>query len=49
MSVAQVSRETGVSEPTLYNWCNQFSKLGVAVPADPRTPRIGAEIIRESW
>jgi transposase-like protein len=24
MSVAQVSRETGVSEQTLYNWRNRF-------------------------
>ncbi|WKD51449.1 transposase [Microbulbifer spongiae] len=38
MSVAQVSRKTGVSEPTLYNWRNQFRNQGVAVPADPKNP-----------
>jgi|SRR5690554_2011667 len=37
-SVAEVSRETGVSEPTLYNWRNQFRRQGVAVPADPKNP-----------
>lgn len=37
-SVAQVSRETGVSEPTLYNWRNQFRQQGKAVPADPKNP-----------
>lgn len=37
-SVAEVSRETGVSEPTLYNWRNQFREQGVAVPADPKNP-----------
>ena len=41
MSVAQVSREIGVSEATLYNWRNQFRHQGKAVPADPKNP--------ESW
>ena len=38
MSVAQVSRETGVSEQTLYNWRNRFRHEGIAVPADPKNP-----------
>jgi len=33
MSVAQVSRDTGVSEPTLYNWQNRFRNEGKAAPA----------------
>jgi len=37
-SVAQVSRETGVSEQTLYNWRNRFRNEGKAVPADPSNP-----------
>lgn len=37
-SVAQVSRESGVSEQTLYNWRNQFRHRGKAVPADPSNP-----------
>ncbi len=41
MSVAQVSRETGVSEQALYNWRNRFRHEGKAVPADPSNP--------ESW
>ena len=41
MSVAQVSREIGVSEQTLYNWRNRFRHEGKAVPADPSNP--------ESW
>ncbi len=40
-SVAQVSRDTGVSEPTLYSWRNQYRAEGKAVPADPSNP--------ESW
>ena len=36
--VAQVSRETGVAEPTLYNWRNLFRQQGNAVPADPSNP-----------
>jgi len=38
MSVAQVSRETGVSEQTLYNWRNRLRHEGKAVPADPSNP-----------
>lgn len=37
-SVAQVSRDTGVSEPTLYNWRNHYRKEGNVVPADPSNP-----------
>jgi transposase-like protein len=37
-SVAEVSRETGVSEQTLYNWRNRVRNQGVAVPADPKNP-----------
>ena len=40
-SVAQVSRETGASEQTLYNWRNRLRHEGKAVPADPSNP--------ESW
>ncbi|MES9901936.1 MAG: transposase [Sedimenticola sp.] len=35
MSVAQVSREAGVSEPTLYTWKNKYQNEGKLVPADP--------------
>jgi transposase len=38
MSVAQIHREAGVSEPTLYSWRNQVRGEGVAVPADPSNP-----------
>ena len=38
MSVAQVSRDTGVSEQTLYNWRNRFRDEGKAVSADPKNP-----------
>ena len=38
MSVAKVSRETGVSEQTLYNWRNRFRGEGKAVPADSSNP-----------
>jgi transposase-like protein len=38
MSVAQVSRETGVSEQTLYNWRNRLRHEGRAVPADSKNP-----------
>ncbi len=37
-SVAEISRETGVSEQTLYNWRNRVRSQGVAVPADPKNP-----------
>jgi transposase-like protein len=40
-SVAQVSREVGVSDATLYNWRNHYRDRGNAVPADPSNP--------ESW
>jgi len=40
-SVAQVSRETGASEQTLYNWRNRLRHEGKAVPSDPFNP--------ESW
>ena len=40
-SVAQVSRETGASEQTLYNWRNRLCHEGKAVPADSSNP--------ESW
>jgi len=38
LSVAQVSRDTGVSDATLYNWRNQLRYEGKAVPADPSNP-----------
>ncbi len=38
MSVAQVSRDTGVSDVTLYNWRNKFRHEGKSVPADPSNP-----------
>ena len=38
MSVAQVSRDTGVSDVTLYNWRNRFRHEGKAVPADSSNP-----------
>ena len=40
-SVAEVHRETGISEPTLYSWRNRFRAEGQVVPADPSNP--------ESW
>ncbi len=36
--VAQVSRETGAPEQTLYNWRNQVCEQGKAVPAYPKSP-----------
>ncbi len=38
MSVARVSRDTGVSEQALYKWRNRFRNEGKAVPADPSNP-----------
>jgi len=35
--VADVHRETGVSEPTLYAWRREFQGRGHAVPADPES------------
>lgn len=37
-SVAQIHRDTGVSEAALYNWKNRFKNQGKAVPADPNNP-----------
>jgi len=37
-SVAQVRRDIGVSDVTLYNWRNQYRERGNAVPADPSNP-----------
>jgi len=37
-SVAEVSRESGVSEQSLYNWRNQYRREGNAVPSDPSNP-----------
>lgn len=37
-SVAQVSRDIGVSDVTLYTWRNQYRNRGNAVPADPSNP-----------
>lgn len=36
-TVADVHRETGISEPTLYAWRRQFQNRGHAVPADPES------------
>jgi transposase-like protein len=41
VTVAQVSRDLGVAEQTLYNWRNRIRQKGKAVPADPKNP--------ESW
>ena len=38
MSVAQVSRDMGVSEQTLYNWRNRFRNEGKVVPANSSVP-----------
>ena len=37
-SVAQIHRDTGACEPTLYNWRNQYKNEGRVVPADPSNP-----------
>ncbi len=37
-SVAQVHRETGISEPTLYAWRNRYRAEGQVVPADSSNP-----------
>ena len=37
-SVAQISRDSGVSAQTLYNWRNQYRHEGKVVPADPSNP-----------
>ena len=38
-SVAQISRETGISEPTLYIWKTKYQREGKAVPTDPSNPK----------
>jgi len=38
ISVAQVSRDMGVSEQTLYNWRNRFRNEGKVVPANSSIP-----------
>jgi len=38
MTVAQVSRATGVTEQSLYNWRNRARGRGVAVAADAKNP-----------
>ena len=37
-SVAQVSRDTNISTPTLYAWRNQYRSQGYVVPATPIDP-----------
>src|SRR3546814_16034590 len=37
-SVAHLSRETGISGPTLYAWKKQFQSRGFVVPAKPSNP-----------
>lgn len=37
-SVASVSRETGISAPTLYAWKKQFRNQGYVVPGKPTSP-----------
>ncbi|USP49604.1 transposase [Alcaligenes faecalis] len=37
-SVARLSRETGTSAATLYNWKKQFQSRGFVVPAKPTSP-----------
>ena len=37
-SVAQIGREAGVCEPTLYTWKKHYQREGIAVPADPSNP-----------
>ena len=37
-SVAQISRETGISEPTLYIWKTKYQREGKAAPTDPSNP-----------
>lgn len=38
LSVAEVARQEGVSEPTLYNWRKQAKAEGAAVPGDKKLP-----------
>ncbi len=37
-TVAQIHRDTGIGEPTLYNWRNKYRQEGKAVPADSSNP-----------
>lgn len=37
-SVAQISRETNISSPTLYAWRNQYRSQGYVVPATHKDP-----------
>jgi transposase len=37
-SVAHISRETGITAPTLYSWRNQFRTQGYVVPATDKAP-----------
>lgn len=37
-SVATISRETGISAPTLYAWKKQFRDRGFVVPSKPTAP-----------
>jgi len=47
-SVAEVSRETGVSEATLYAWCNEYRRAGKAVAAaKKRARRLERELKRK--
>lgn len=38
MSISQIQRESGVSEPALYTWRNKAREKGKAVPADSSNP-----------
>jgi transposase-like protein len=40
-SVAQVHRETGISEPTLHAWRNRYRAEGQVVPEGPSNPENG--------
>lgn len=37
-SVAQISRDTNISSPTLYAWRNQYRSQGYVVPATHKDP-----------
>ena len=38
VSVAQIARDTGITETTLYNWRKQARNQGVPVPGDGKNP-----------
>ncbi len=38
MSAAELNREIGISNPTLYNWRNKYRKEDKAVPATAPNP-----------